>query len=105
MDRSDVLNLLTVAHTTNESGTQVTTITRARPVFCSLSSVSMKESYTAQSIGHNPELRASIAESADYTGEVYAFYNDAVYKVLRTYQSGLSVELTLERTRDLEGLI
>lgn len=105
MDSSDVINLLRVEEETDESGTQHSVIASHRPVFCWINSVGMKESYAAQAVGHNPELRVTIAESADYEGETYVAYNWNVYKVLRTYQSGLSVELTLERTRDLEGMI
>lgn len=105
MDSSDVINLLRVEQETDESGTQHSIIASTRPVYCRISSVSIKESYAAQAIGHNPELRAILAEAADYEGETYAVYNWNVYKVLRTYQNGLAVELTLERTRDLEGMI
>lgn len=105
MDNSDVINLLRVEEETDESGTQHSAIFSTRTVLCRINSVGMKESYAAQAIGHNPELRVTIAEATDYEGETYVAYNWNVYKVLRTYQSGISVELTLERTRDLEGMI
>lgn len=105
MDKSDVISLLDVRHDTDDSGTEKSTIAAIRQVYCQINSVGIKESYAAQAIGHNPELKVTIAESADYFGETYVSYSGSVYKVLRTYQAGLAVELTLERTRDLEGLV
>lgn len=105
MDKSDVINLLRIAETTDDTGNKQSSIASNRQVFCRINSVGMKEIYAAQAVGHNPELRATIAESADYEDETYAIYNGNVYKVLRTYQSGLAIELTLERTRDFEWVI
>lgn len=105
MDNSDVINLLTVDYITDESGTPVTTVAKNRAVFCSVSSVGMKETYAALAVGHNPEIRVTITESADYEGENFALYHGRRYKVLRTYQSGLAIELTLEQTTDLAGVI
>jgi len=105
MDMSDVIVLLVTGTTTDNSGTQRVTITQRRSVFCRIGSVGMKESYQALAIGHNPELKVKIAEFSDYNGEVFALYSGVVYKVLRTYRTGVSIELTLERTSDLEDVI
>lgn len=105
MDKSDVITLLRVENVLDDSGTEHSAIVSDRAVYCQVKSVSMKESYTAQAIGHNPELKVTIAEAYDYEGESFVAYNGNVYKVLRTYQAELAVELTLERTRDLEGMI
>lgn len=103
MDKSDVIQLLRVEHPTDDSGTELSKIVDVREVYCQVNSVGIKESYAALAIGHNPELRVTIAEAADYEGEDYVFYNGNIFKVLRTYQSNLAIELTLERTRDFEG--
>lgn len=105
MDNSAELRLLNVTYEGDRSGTQHPKIDDDRMVFCRLRSVGIKEAYTAMQIGRNPEIMADIPDSADYHGENFAVVDGEVFKVLRTYQHGLKVEMTLERTRDLEGMV
>ncbi len=105
MDDSRALRLLRVEYLTDSSGTQKARIASDRQIFCRRRSVGLREAYAAMQIGRNPEIMADIPEAGDYRGENFAVVDGEVFKVLRTYQHGLKLELTLERTRDLEGMV
>lgn len=105
MDRSKVFYLIKTHTRIAESGTPAEDIDSVRKCFGSIASVGMKETYAALSVGHNPEIRVKLSEASDYQMERYAMVDSQVYAVLRVYYAGSGMELTLERTRDLEGKI
>lgn len=105
MDNSNVLRLLRVEYRTDRSGTQKPEIASDRMIFCRIRSVGIREAYAAMQIGRDPEIMADIPEAGDYRDENFAVADGEVFKVLRTYRHGLKLELTLERTRDLEGMV
>lgn len=67
-----------------------------RQVFCSVRSVGMREAYTAMSNGLHPELVFVLSDYGDYNGEKILLYREKQYRVIRTYISGTSIELTCE---------
>lgn len=105
MDRSAVIRLANIIHTTDASGTQHEAVADCVRRVCTVKSIGMKEAYTAMSVGRSPTITATLAEAAEYGGQQYATVDGGRYKIIRTYQAGSGIELTLERTRDLEGLI
>lgn len=68
-----------------------------RVVFCSLRSIGHTEFYEAHAIDYHPELKFVLADYLDYDGETLVKYNDALYRVLRTYRTGQELELTVTR--------
>lgn len=101
----DVCELVDVGYSLTPGGNQQERIVRKRRVYCSVQSIGVKELYAAMAVEHNPELKIILRNADDYQNEHYAVYHDAVYVILRTYRTGFGIELTLERTRDLEGMI
>lgn len=94
---NDILILQKTEDTTNDSGTAVSEVVLEREVFCRIKSIGMKESYEAMGKGHRPEIKAVLSDSYDYDGERQAVYDGVIYNILRTFRSGISLELTLER--------
>lgn len=94
---NEILILQKTEDTINDSGTAVSAVVSEREVFCQIKSIGMKESYEALSKGHRPEIKAVLSDVYDYDGERQATYNGVAYNILRTYQHGISLELTLER--------
>lgn len=90
MDRSDVVTL--VALPTLRSGAVEETETQ---VYCAVKSVGMRETYAAAAVGVKPEIVIDMAEAWEYEGQPFVRHNGRLYKVYRTYQDGIGIELTL----------
>lgn len=69
-----------------------------RMVYVTILSVGMTETYTAMSQGLAPDWRFEIRDFADYQGEKKCRFRGVLYDVIRTYQNGRSVELTVQRS-------
>ena len=69
-----------------------------RMVYVTILSVGMTETYTAMSAGLSPDWRFVIREAADYQGEKKCRFRGVMYDIVRTYQEGRSVELTVQRS-------
>lgn len=96
MDKSNVMQLVTVTYTTDTLGQKVPAESN-RTVFCNLASVTQSEWYEAGRAGLKAEYRATIF-AADYNGETIAILNNVRYGIYRTYMSGGDdIELYLER--------
>ena len=80
-----------------------TLVETKREVLCGFRSIGMKEFYSANSTDYRPELKLILADYLDYDGETLADYNGQRYRILRTYRTGLELELTLERASEEEG--
>lgn len=102
---NDTADLILVEYTNSPGGTPKPAIQGIRNVLCDIQSIGLREHYKAMSAGFTPEIKLVLADFADYGGEKYALYARDVYKVIRAYRAGRRVELSLERTRDLRGLI
>lgn len=68
-----------------------------RDVFCSLRSIGQQEFYQASATTFRPEIKFVLADYLDYEDETLALYNGTLYRVLRTYRDGQTLELTVER--------
>lgn len=68
-----------------------------REVFAELRSVGQSEFYQAQTTNYRPEIKFVLADYLDYEGEAVAIFDGQVYRIVRTYRSGLALELTAER--------
>ena len=84
----------TLIKRTYDGSTRVET---KREVFCGFRSIGMREFYQASATDFHPELKLVLADYLDYDGETLADYNGQRYRILRTYRTGLELELTLER--------
>lgn len=74
-----------------------TLVETTREVLCGFRNIGMKEFYSANSTDFHPELKLVLADYLDYDGETLVDYNGQRYRVLRTYRTGLELEITLER--------
>lgn len=68
-----------------------------RDVFCGVLSIGQAEFYQANAQGFHPEAKFILADYLDYAGETLADYNGQRYRILRTYRTGQSLELTVVR--------
>lgn len=69
-----------------------------RMVYVTILSIGMTETYTARSQGLMPEWRFSLVDSADYQGEKKCRFRGVMYEIIRTYQKGRGIELTVQRS-------
>lgn len=74
-----------------------------RAVLCGTKSVGQKEFYAANATDFRPEIVFVLADYLDYNGEQLAEYNGQRYHILRTYRTGVQLELTAERASAEEG--
>ena len=96
MDRSEVINLISITYTIDEIGQRIpveTSVTR----YCQLSSVSQSEWFEAGRNGLKAEYRA-VLDAYEYDGQEVAEINGVRYGVYRTYRTKSdTIELYLER--------
>lgn len=85
-----------VARTYAEDGYTVTGEAR-RDVLCRLASIGQTEFYQAQATDLRPELKFILADCLDYQGEYLCIYNGVWYRVLRTFRTGWSLEIVVEK--------
>lgn len=75
-----------------------------REVLCRFRSIGQREFYQANASDFHPELKLVLADYFDYDGETLVDYNGQRYRVLRTFRSGLELELILEKASAEEGV-
>lgn len=75
-----------------------------REVFCGFRSIGMKEFYASSSTDFHPEAKLVLADYLDYEGETLVDYEGQRYRIIRTYRTGVELELTLERAPQEEGV-
>ena len=92
----EVLTLIKTTHSTDEYGDPVTVET-TREVFARISSIGQKEFYQAQAVGLQPELKFVLSDYLDYEGETLVEHDGQRYRVLRTYRTGLELEVVVYR--------
>ena len=96
MDRSDVINLISMTRTQDEYGRWIATPT-AKEVYCQVESVTRAEFFDAGRNGLNPEYRFTMF-FGDYSGESIVEYQGKTYAVYRTYLRRTDIiELYVER--------
>lgn len=99
---NDVLTLITRTITLDEYGDSIITDKR-REVFCAVMSIGQKEFYEAHAVGLQPEVKFKIADNLDYSGENYVEHEGQPYRVMRTYRTGLELEITCYREVNPDG--
>lgn len=102
MDRSDVIELVTVTRTQDEYGIWRTSET-TKKVFCQVDSVTQSEFFEAGRNGLNPEFRFTVF-FGDYSNEPIVIYKGNRYAVYRTYLTRNDrLELYVERKGGTNG--
>mgnify|MGYP002526883328 FL=1 len=102
MDRSDVIELVTVTKTQDEYGIWRTSET-TKKVFCQVDSVTQSEFFEAGRNGLNPEFRFTVF-FGDYSNEPIVIYKGNRYAVYRTYLTRNDrLELHVERKGGTNG--
>lgn len=93
---NDILILIQQTQGVDEYGDPAITENR-RTVFCRKASIGQAEFYQAHATGLKPELKLVLADYLDYNDEQLVEYNGQVYRVLRTYRTGMELELVVYR--------
>lgn len=94
MYRTDVLYL--VAENPEAHGIFEATTETDRMVYCTIRSVGYQEYYRALEQDLHPTMIFILADYAEYQGEKICIWNNARYRIIRTYQTGGAIELTVE---------
>lgn len=76
---------------------------RPRDVFCGTRSIGMREFYQANGTDFHPEVKFVLADYLDYNGETMALHDGQLYRILRTYRTGIELELTAEKAPAEDG--
>lgn len=66
-----------------------------REVFASLRSIGHAEFYEAHATDYHPELQFILADYLDYERETIVKHEGTLYRVIRTYRAGQTLELTV----------
>lgn len=90
---NDIITLVSQTTTIDTEGDQVITES-TKDVFCAVASIGMKEFYEAHAVGLKPEIKFKIADYLDYNNEQIVIFNSVRYRVLRTYRTGIGLEIT-----------
>lgn len=96
MIRATAIELISAPDT---AGIFETVTATTRRVFAEVRSPSSREFYTAHEQGLEPTFVFILADYAEYKGEQYVDYNGARYRVIRTYENGQKIEITVERSK------
>ena len=68
-----------------------------REVFAELRSISQTEHYQAAAVDYHPELKFILADYLDYQAETLVDHEGTLYRVLRTFRAGQTLEIVVER--------
>lgn len=67
-----------------------------RSVFAEVRSVGYREFYEAKNAGINPEIIFVLSDWNEYDGEKVIEWDNRRYRVVRTYVTGMTIEITVE---------
>ena len=95
MVKADVLFL--IGQTPEAHGVFEEYIESKRQVFCTVRSVGMTEKYEAMSKGLDLQYVFALSDYAEYAGEKVVEYNGERYSVIRTYEAGQKIEITVAK--------
>lgn len=90
---NDVILLVASTQAVDDYGDPVCRET-SRQVFCEVASIGQKEFYQAHATGLKPEIKFRLADYLDYQNEKVVLHAGKRYRVLRTYRSGQTLEIT-----------
>lgn len=65
-------------------------------IFVNVKSVGMREFYTGQQAGYDPEIVFEIQDYFDYEGQPLIEHNDVLYKIIRTYRTNNGLEIVAQ---------
>jgi len=65
-------------------------------IFVKIESVRQTEFYTAQMAGYDPRIVFEIADYYDYDGQEFIEYEEVLYKVIRTYRTGVALQIVCQ---------
>lgn len=88
----EIIELVTQTHEVDDYGDPVPT-EETQIVFCRLRSVGQQEFYQAQAVGLKPEVKFVLSDYLDYHGQTCLNFHGERYRVLRTFRSGIELEL------------
>ena len=102
MDRSDIINLISVKRTQDTYGVWREEL-KYKQVFCSVQSITQTEFFEAGRNGLNPSYKFTLF-FADYEDEPMVEYKGQTYSVYRTYlRKSDTLELYVERKGGTNG--
>lgn len=73
-----------------------------RDVLAAVRSVGYREFYASSATDYHPDVKLVLSDYLDYDRETLAEYDGELYRIIRTYRTGQSLELTCERAPDEE---
>ena len=94
---SDTLDLISESYTYDAEGVP-SIVEEKNTVMCEVASVGMHEWFEGGRNGLNPRRRFTVF-SGDYSGEEICSFQGKRYRIYRTYTSGDSTELYVERRK------
>lgn len=65
-------------------------------IFVNVEAVKRSEFYTAQTAGFNPQIVFNIQDYYDYNNQPLIEHEGIVYKIIRTYRTGVGLEIVCE---------
>lgn len=93
--RYDVIYL--IGETPKVHGVFEKTETNERMVYVTVRSVGMREAYEAMAHDLRPEVVFELADYTDYQGEKTCRWNSQTYRIIRTYEKGQKIQLTVQK--------
>ena len=108
---NSVIKLIQETTTVNKYGDLINAETE-REIFAEVKSIGQSEFYQAAAVGLKPEIKFVIADFLDYQGEKklkYAPFDNSetpteiTYNIIRTYRTGLALEIVCNRGVDENG--
>ena len=103
MDRSDVIDLVTITREQDEYGVWRVKSETTKQIYCQVESIRQSEFFEAGRNGLNPELRF-VVFFGDYNNEPIVIYKNKRYSIYRTFlRKNDRLELYVERKGGTNG--
>ena len=96
---NEVITLLKRSYTVDDLGDTTATFA-PREVFAEIRSIGMREKYEALQAGLDPEYTFVLADYFEYENEDRCTYEGQLYRIIRTYRNGQTLELVVTRAAD-----
>jgi SPP1 family predicted phage head-tail adaptor len=96
---NEVITLQKRSYSVDEYGDTVETLS-TRDVFAEIRSIGMREKYEALQAGLDPEYTFVLADYFEYENEDECTYEGQLYRVIRTFRNGQTMELVVTRAAD-----
>lgn len=96
---NEVITLQKRSYSVDEYGDTVE-ILSTRDVFAEIRSIGMREKYEALQAGLDPEYTFVLADYFEYENEDECTYEGQLYRVIRTFRNGQTMELVVTRAAD-----